>query len=551
MRISIDSFSGALPSIAKNKLPDGYASVAENAQLTGGQLRAFRDIEQDATLANSNISTVYRWGRSQGGLGKWLEFELFTHVARGFINSDTTERTYYVDHLGAFGLRQVDLNLIGSNAPFPENYLDVGVPAPTTAIFPIVIGTLPDNDPDTLLEVEKRFYVYTFVNAQGEEGPQSPLSIGVNVHPTSQVVTLTNFTGFPSSGNYDITSIRIYRTETIADGSADFYFVAEIPKTQTTFSDNILEEDLQGGTLITSAYEPPPSGATGLISLPNGVMALFKGNTLYFSEPYLPYAWPADYQVVLDHDMVAIGHFDNTVVAITTEDVYVINGFDPRQLTPVKLNINQSCVSKRSVVSMSSAGVAFASPDGLILIGNNGVSNITQGVFSREDWQNLNPSSMHSYYYNGRYLTFYDNGDIQKGFAVSVSGSQAGLIEFDFYANSAFIDTVDDQLYLVFNGNELHKFDASTTDRLAYRYLSKAYELPYNMRLPFIKVVADGYCDITATIYIDGKESATQPIRSDKPYFLSRRKGQKYQIELKGTSPISMVTLASTREEAL
>ena len=47
--------------------------------------------------------------------------------------------------------------------------------------------------------------------------------------------------------------------------------------------------------LTSDLYEAPPNDLQGICLHSSGALAGYSGNTLRFSEPYLPHAWPADY----------------------------------------------------------------------------------------------------------------------------------------------------------------------------------------------------------------------------------------------------------------
>ncbi len=114
----------------------------------------------------------------------------------------------------------------------------------------------------------------------------------------------------------------------------------------------------------------------GLINLPNGIMAGFEGRDVYFCEPYRPYAWPAAYQQTVDYPVVGLGRLDTSLVVLTKGAPYLISGSAPGYMTVVKADLEQACVSKRSIVSMGSA-VFYASPDGLVALAASGSRVLT------------------------------------------------------------------------------------------------------------------------------------------------------------------------------
>lgn len=167
-----------------------------------------------------------------------------------------------------------------------------------------------------------------------------------------------------------------------------------------------------------------------------------------FSEPGFPHAWPIEYQLTTDSPIKGIGAFGNSLLVTTEKNPYYVTGIHPGSVTMTKLELNQSCVSKDSVVDMGDT-VMYASPDGLIAVGTNGVRKVTDKIFNREEWQKLTPSSIKAFYWEDMYIGFYDTGTTSGGFAVSPNKIDSGVIFFDTFATAGYSDLEEDILYLV------------------------------------------------------------------------------------------------------
>ena len=94
----------------------------------------------------------------------------------------------------------------------------------------------------------------------------------------SQTVSLSGFGSVPSAG-YITTHRRIYRSV-----SGIYLFVKEIPISDANFTDDVKPDDL-GEELPTLTWSEPPQTLSGLINLPNGIMAGFTGRDVYFCDP--------------------------------------------------------------------------------------------------------------------------------------------------------------------------------------------------------------------------------------------------------------------------
>ena len=119
-------------------------------------------------------------------------------------------------------------------------------------------------------------------------------------------------------------------------------------------------------------------------------MAGFIENTIYFSEPYHPYAWPPEYALTCEADIVALGVFGNTLVVLTKRGPEYVSGDAPSGMSKVRLESNEVCRSPRSVVPVS-GGVVFASQNGLCMATQQGVLNMTDKLWTSNEWFGLEP----------------------------------------------------------------------------------------------------------------------------------------------------------------
>jgi hypothetical protein len=248
--------------------------------------------------------------------------------------------------------------------------------------------------PTAALQQTATSYVYTFVNDLGEESAPSPPSATV-LKDDGTAITVTSATAVQSgfSDDYSVTHKRIYRATSGATGTV-FRFVAETPLAQAEYVDELTDAEL-GDPLETELYALPPDDLRGMLALPNGIMVGFRRNQICFSAQNRPHAWPVEWRLNTDTDVVCIGNIDTTLVIGTEAFPYLAIGNDPSAYSMTKLEVPQACVSKRSVAYLTGIGVIFASPDGLVAVSGNGkVSNLTEQIFTRRQWQALVPESI-------------------------------------------------------------------------------------------------------------------------------------------------------------
>lgn len=393
---------------------------------------------------------------------------------------------------------------------------------------------------------ESRAYVYTFVSALGEEGPPSDPSNVLNWEP-GQEVSLSSLSTSPPSGNYNISSKRIYRTATGATGT-EYLFVTEVSLATPSYTDKIPTDSL-AEVLQSTLWDPPPDDLTSLIALPNGVMAGVSKNLLCMSEPKQPHAWPALYQQPANYDFVGCGNFDTTVVAVTTEDVYLANGATPESVTLEALNIGQGGVSKRGIVSVGRFGVIIPTPDGLLQVGRGGAQMATAPYFTPDEWQALKPESIHAYLLDGRYVGFYDNGSEQGGFIFDPSHPEYGLVFIDTYATAGYRDSLADALYLQV-GDYIERWDADTLVELTYTWRSKRFDIVEEVSFTCAEVHADAYNDVTLKLYADDTLVHTEVVSSNEPFRISAYDSARiHEIEVTGTDNIKRIAVAESFDE--
>ena len=195
------------------------------------------------------------------------------------------------------------------------------------------------------------------------------------------------------------------------------------------------------------------------------------------SEPYVPNAWPEEYQYTFNFDIVAIGVVGNSIVVATNGFPSLVIGDHPSTMVPTELEIFQSCVSKRGLASLVN-GVMYPSPDGMVYVPSAGMPSIvTQPFFKKKDWALFAPETFTAGVFDDRYYAYYENG--------GAAGDESGGIIFDLkepgatfttssvYADGVHSDIENDELYLV-NDGDIVQWD--TGGRFfTYTWLSKLF----------------------------------------------------------------------------
>jgi len=537
--ISIHVFSGEVPKSSAKTLGPTQATKALNSRLDSGELRPWKGPLSVKSLAKAGpIMSIYRWGAVLGddNSGFWFHWPFDVDVIRGQVASDTIERTYFTGD-GVPKMTYSDIATAGVEELYPNNDLPLGIPVPASTMLATITGTA-DPDADENEDMVTRAYAVTYVSSLGEEGPMSLISGTLDWLP-GQSVDLTSIPTGPT-GEWDIANKRIYRTATGASGT-DLYFVAEIAVAIDNYNDSILDEAL-GDVLSTSEYYSPPADMHSIGVLPVGIAFGFSRNQVCFSEPYLPHAWVPEYQIPTTHTIIGGAHFDNTIVALTAKNPYLISGTDARSMVPYELTINQGCVSKRSIEE-SQHGVVYASPDGLFLIGPNGPLNLTKDFMLTEQWRALNPSSILGVIFEGKYFGFYDNGSEQGAFILEPNNPNAGLTFIDVHATAAYSDPLSDKLYLVV-GNDVVAWNEAAD--LVYTWVSKEFVSRGTTMFGGARVLMSGAGSLEFKLFADGVEIHSKTVTSDEPFRLPKKRGRIFKVSLEGTAPVAQVDVVRT-----
>jgi hypothetical protein len=493
-----DRFAGIAPGVSPRLLADQFGQIAENIDFESGRLVSTKTDTDEFTLADSTQKSIYKYEYGSSS-SVWLQWDKEVDVVPGPIPGDTTDRLYFTgDTYPRIGWSTT----IVSGSSYPNNSYRLGVPAPSSAPTVAITGTV-----DATLTPNDVSYVYTYVTADGREGPPSaPSTVVEMVDGQTATIGMTNET-FSSGHNLGSGSLkRIYRSNT-GSTNTQFQFVKQIPIADESEPDSsdaaTLGEVLPSDTWIgppdddTSLY--PDGQLKGLIPLAQGVMAGFTGKRFCLSEPFLPHAWPIQYRITTEEDIVAIASTANGVAALTNGQPYFITGTDPSAMTAIRIDLAQACVNEHSVVDMGSY-VLYAGPDGLCAIESSQGSVVTDGMISVKQWNaDFSPTTYRAFRHEGTYVAFHASG----GWVYDPRGGEATLSTLDISTDvrGGYHNPKDGQLYIIV-GNKIKKYQGGSTNN-TLKFKSKKFVTPAPVSMGWVSVHADVY-PVTVKVYGDG-----------------------------------------------
>lgn len=550
MSISLKTFSGIAPRISPRLLPEAKAQRAENCRLYNGELRALRDTRAIATMSVPGVTkTIYRFGQDVTTETQyWFQWAEEVNVVRGAVANDSKERTYYSVPGQYPRMTDNSIATAGGGTQYPALGYRLGVPKPAPTVFASALLANGTTGVD-----QARVYAYVFVTASGQPGPLSAATASLTVKPGGAVVRLTGMeTAAPATwGPNEIATKRIYRSVSGTSRSV-WQLVADIALAAASYDDSKSDEQL-GAVLPSANWYPPPDPSAsestehlrGLTMAANGIMAGFAGSDLYLCEPYLPHAWPRDYVLTTDYPIMALGAIGTAFVVLTSSYPYLASGSHPSAMSFQRMEINQACVSRRSVAQVRGA-VMYASPDGIVRIGMDGASIATQGIMRRDEWQAYAPESILAVAWKDCYIGFYQQGATKAGFIYDPASDD--FITLSLWASAAWVDPKRDALYLVINDNSLVRFDDGV-GLLTYIWKSRRNQLSKPVNYGAGQVLAATY-PVTCRVYADLTLVHTEAVANEKPFRLpSGFKAREWEVELEGTVDLNGVFLAATMKD--
>jgi len=480
--LKLSAFAGIAPRVGVALLKDNEAETAINTKLYSGELRSWNKPNEVAGANNivANAMSIYKHKDASGG-DLWLSWTTDVNVVPSPI-FDTGQSPIYYTGSGTPKKTNSTLSETGSS-PYPGDYYEMGVPAPTSAPSVSAAGGSGT--------AESRVYLFTYISLFGtieEESAPSPASSVISVLPGG-TVTVSGLGTTAPAGDYNITTKRIYRAVS-GTNSTIYLKVADVSIGTASYSDTKTATQL-GVALSSSNYNPPPSDLQGISSMANGILVGFRENEIYFSEPYIPHAWPAEYSLTVEYPIVGIGCFGESVVVATQGNPFVISGSTPQSMSQAKIPLFEPCVSKRSIVS-DDTGVMYASPNGIVKIAQGFAGLATNGLFTRDEWQRKKPSTMLGAILDGAYYLFWEDitNEIQRCLILDRNEVASALTETSVYTKASFVDPTSAQLYFSIN-DEINEWEGNSNSYLSYEWLSKLFILPRPLNFSALQVEAN------------------------------------------------------------
>lgn len=595
--LRINEFSGAVPVRGDRALGDQFAVVSQNTWLYGAELRGIRP-PLDLASVNPTTRKVLRIPkRTVGGdptyptlvpppsyLGDsyWKLFDdLDTDIVKGQLVQDSFERWYFCSPSTGLMFNTYARMVAGQadyilGVPGPDISQDAtGFNAWAPTIGSISGGTAPTNTDYA--------YLYTWVNEFGEESAPSLPVLGSGKSDATWVINNIRVPPAHAVNVPKYTKTRLYRTT--AGQSGQYFLVTELaitdnppaaPTGTTTYSDNhvnnsdaVLSNKLQ---LESITWQPPPSTLKGIIAMPNGFLIGFDKNNVYMSESYHFHAWPPEYKQATETNIVGLGILGQTCVVCTEGYPSTITGVKPATCAFTKATTGEPCLSRGSIVSTPD-GVLYASQNGLVLIGPNGIANVTASIITKEEWiRDYAPAYIRGCRYQNGYLALrmLPAPNPRSGFFLDPTALKVALTEMTEFDNvkNLFNDIWSGEVFLIEGTSTMavRRYDPPTTDMWPVLWRSKEFQYPFKENFGAYAIYWDPARFASNTYGTDIIDPSTQvrfivyanrqvvydqtvPLNGAPVRLPSGFKSDIWQFEIRARAPVYSLHVASTMKE--
>ena len=490
--VKIDTFGGISPRIHPTLLPDGMAIKAHNCSLETGKLRPIRQPKKVTNVVTylenglgnpSEAKSMHVWRHGKGSGFDFILFPGMTWSASGNVADDDLTRLVVSGDTGA---KFTDKGgKVWDNTPLVymrsgEAKVKKAIPIAKIPLdAPVVTrtknqGELADNRRYT------RFFV-SWVDKHDMESPISAPSLTRTTviekdesgAETEIVKELDDDLEYNDGDNISIEvkgwseikdeakAVRIYKVITGSEeGRIQFIreVVASLLEGDPVISVRVKDEN--AGEIMPE-IEAPPADLRCICDVPGGFYcgtSPSKPKTVFFSDVDLLYSWPTAYRYDVKDNIVALAVTSNTVFALTDGRPYVLTGTLPEAMTVAKIAESAACLSPRGVCVHQNS-VYFASNAGVMMIGNSANEgtvcvNITEGAYTKEQWQEFNPSSCVMGKDRGALLLFFTLLDGKhKSIRIGLSeDSKIAISTHDEAAACLAIDEATGKVYYVREG---------------------------------------------------------------------------------------------------
>jgi len=250
--------------------------------------------------------------------------------------------------------------------------------------------------------------------------------------------------------------------------------------------------------LESDEYDAPPEDLKGLTAIQNNILVGFVGNTLYFSEPGVPHAFPSRYATPLGEDIVALAAIAGSLLVLTKGYPYIVSVNDPAAgVSTARIDVLYPCLNAKSVVTMG-YGIVWSTNDGLAVYSPaSGAALITKLLYNNDTWSvDIDPTTVIAEYYGENYFASHSQGSFVFEQDAKTGGS---FVDTGPTYTASWYDTQTGRLYYVAGTlGDVYEWDDLTQPALTMEWKSKVIITKDMLNLGAARIIAD-YATVTTT----------------------------------------------------
>ena len=369
------------------------------------------------------------------------------------------------------------------------------------------------------------------------------------VQPTLTEMLTTLYGRAPTSG-------ELSAAQALLDGGHSFnsvaYIIASSLGVDGTGHVDEGDDRYSGWALTSTTWTAPYPDMKMLAPLPNGVFAAVRDRTIYFSEPYRPYAWPDIYAQTLPYAVVGVRAFEGQLLVATTGDPYMVSGAHPEGMTQQRVTASSAAVAEWGVSEVAGRP-AYVSRDGIVLIeGTRASLDFSRNFWTPELWRQKYGSRLSSIKlvsYNNTLMGLFDGGD---GFVLHYDEQQPHMVEISETGGYPFTIPGKSEVYLARPSGVVSVVGLDGASPRTYVWHSKEFTLPFATSLAACKLVITG--SATITLYADGAQyHQTEAISAalGEVYLRLPSPGRylRFSVKVEGTGVVRSIELAHSIAE--
>lgn len=313
----------------------------------------------------------------------------------------------------------------------------------------------------------------------------------------------------PNFGSGTTVQTRLYRTV-----SGIIYYVTSLTSDTTSYTDNELDATIQGNPILsTEDYGPPPVGCTDVaIHLQRAFV--IKENKLYYTEPYMPWAFIDGGEIVVSKDDENL-----TGLIVWSEQLYIPSRYKWYRLQgsnadtwSIKQTFTDSGVINKHTLATTRFGIPGLWYDGIYIFDGATNKNLSEKYLGKQFFEDIDDLDDCWAYFDGLKYYFYYTVD---------SVNQCVVLDFSYYPDIRwYFDTPvwESRTFYAETGNHYialdgYEYTISGTESIATEMWTGDYAFKDIAKRKLLKYlwydINTGGEDVTLTLYVDGTSTQT------------------------------------------